>query len=231
MFGTALKLLFFLLAVLKFSLFNTGQDSDTPPDPTQGNEDKSGQEDKLYTQKDFDKSAWKLRKEGGEKAISELLKELGFEKSDDLKTLIADAKKRQEAEMSEMDKAKKGIEAEIKKREAIEQELNQLRLEKQQTLLDRAVETALQKSNAKKPADVLDLMKARGKLADILTDEGQIDDKKLTAAIEGFKKDNAEYFGSGNPGSPSNTGAKPPVPSDKKLQDAVKDHMRRLGGS
>lgn len=234
MFGLFLKLALALAALFPITLFNTGtegndgdqasQEGDTgTPEP-----DKSGAK---FTQEDIDRIAGDARKEGRTKAIKDLLSELGFEKADDLKSLIADARKRQEAELSEVDKAKKEAEVETKRREALEAELNQVRAEQRQDRLERAVEVALQAANAKRPKDVLDLMKVRGKLDGLLTDEGQVNDKAVTAAIADFKKDNAEYFGSFAPGSPSNAGAKPPSPSEKDLEAArqqLKQHTRRF---
>lgn len=227
MFGKIVRFLLLFAALFKLLLFSSGSGDESGEKGTPA-PDQSGEG---FTQADLDRIAGDARKQGRQSALKEFLAELGFEKPDDLKTLIADTRKRQEAELSEAEKARREAEAEIKKRQALEAEYNQLKAERQQERLDRAVESALQKASAKKPADVLDLMKVRGRLANLLTDEGQVDEKALAAVIEDFKKNNVEYFGSGNPGSPSNSGAKPPVPSGEKLQNAVKEHMRRLSGS
>ncbi len=62
--------------------------------------------DKTFTQTDVDRIVGERAKRAEESAVSELLKALGFEKVDDLKTTVTDAKKLREQQMSDLDKAK-----------------------------------------------------------------------------------------------------------------------------
>lgn len=231
MIGRFVRFLLLFAALFKLLLLNTGSSEGSDESADKGTPAPDTKSGEGFTQADLDRIAGNARKEGKQTALKEFLTELGFEKPDDLKTLIADAKRRQEAELGEVEKATRLADAEKKKREELEARLTQLETERQQERLERQTLGLLQTSGAKKPADVLDLMKVRGKLADLLAEDGSVDEKKLTEAVNAFKKDNGEYFGSSSPGSPSNTGAKPPVPSDKNLKDAVQAHMKRLSGS
>ncbi len=63
------------------------------------------EDERKFTQADTDQIAGKARDEGRKTAVSELLKDLGLEKIDDLKTLVTDTRKKQDAEKSELQKA------------------------------------------------------------------------------------------------------------------------------
>jgi len=79
-------------------------------------------EGKTFTQADIDRIVGERAQRAKEAGISELLKDLGFENPDDLKTLVADAKKRADAEKSELDKANEQIAALAKAKEAADKE-------------------------------------------------------------------------------------------------------------
>lgn len=72
-----------------------------PPSPTPT----GGGDEKKFTQADLDRIAGETRAKGREAGVSELLKELGFEKADDLKVLVKAQKDKQDAEKSELQKA------------------------------------------------------------------------------------------------------------------------------
>lgn len=78
--------------------------------------------DKTFTQADVDRIVGERAKRAEESAIGALLKDLGFEKPDDLKALVADAKKRSDAEKSELDKANEHIATLAKAKEAADKE-------------------------------------------------------------------------------------------------------------
>lgn len=79
-------------------------------------------EGKTFTQSDVDRIVGERAKRAEESAIGSLLKDLGFEKTEDLKTLVADAKKRADAEKSELDKANEQIATLAKAKDAADQE-------------------------------------------------------------------------------------------------------------
>jgi hypothetical protein len=60
---------------------------------------------KEFTQADMDRVAGERGKRAKEAAIKELLQELGIEKVDDLKAVITDTRKKQDAEKSDLQKA------------------------------------------------------------------------------------------------------------------------------
>lgn len=74
--------------------------------------------DKTFTQADVDRIVGERAKRAEESAIGSLLKDLGFEKTDDLKTLIGDVRKKQDAEKSELQKAQESLAALTKAKEA-----------------------------------------------------------------------------------------------------------------
>lgn len=186
--------------------------TDTQPDKT-GNT--SGTTEAKFTQADLDRIAGDTRKAAKQAAINDLLKELGFEKADDLKALVTADKKRREDEMTEVQKAaaeKEKVEARALKAETdLENERNARRAD----LRDGKVKDALVASNAK--ADkVLKLLKVdkAAELDALLKEDGTVDEGKLKTLVEDAKKAYPEDFSSGrgfssNPGSPSIGGGKP----------------------
>lgn len=75
-------------------------------------------EGKTFTQADVDRIVGERAKRAEESAIGSLLKDLGFEKTDDLKTLIGDVRKKQDAEKSELQKAQESLATLTKAKEA-----------------------------------------------------------------------------------------------------------------
>lgn len=184
--------------------------------PTPGN---SGEETR-FSQADLDRIAGEARKDGRKKAITDFLTELGFEKPEDLKTLVETARKQKEAEMSEAEQERKRV-------ADLEAKLQQMETLRQQERLASAVKTAVQAAHARKPEDVLDLMKVWGKLDGLLTDKGDPDDSKIKAAVDAFRKEAPEYFQTSTPGTPGLAGqGTPPNPDQKALDESVQE-MRK----
>lgn len=87
-----------------------------------GNGDGKQPETKTFTQADVDRIVGERAKRAEESAIGSLLKDLGFEKPDDLKALVGEARKKQDAEKSELQKAQERIDALTKAKDTAEQE-------------------------------------------------------------------------------------------------------------
>jgi hypothetical protein len=84
-----------------------GADGDPPGEPpADGGEDKP----KSFSQKDVDALMGKTRKEAREATLGGLLKELGLESVDALKTGFTEARQLKEAQMSETEKQKAALE-------------------------------------------------------------------------------------------------------------------------
>lgn len=187
---------------------------------TDTTQDKGGQSTGAgLSQEDVNRLIGKTRKEARETGISEFLKELGFEKPDDLKALVTAAKARDDAEKSELEKAqqriadleKKAAEAEIKATKAAQQALEKER--------NTAILIALKDAHAEKPQSVLNLLLVEhaSDVAAIMAEDGTLDNKKIGALADKAKKEYAGMFQSGNPGSPSPAGGKTPQPDTRSI--------------
>lgn len=105
-----------------------------------GNGDGQKPEDKAaktFTQADVDRIVGERAKRAEESAIAALLKDIGFEKADDLKAMIKAAKARDDAEKSELQKAQDAIAALTKAKENAEKERSEA-IEKAGVTLMRA---------------------------------------------------------------------------------------------
>lgn len=92
---------------------------------------------KTFTQADVDRIVGERAKRAEESAIGALLKTLGFEKADDLKATIDEARKRSDAEKSELQKAQEHITQLTKAKEEADRAQAEA-IEKAQTTLMRA---------------------------------------------------------------------------------------------
>lgn len=197
--------------------------TDPPADPESGKEgtppeNKGGKPDEekpTLTQAQADRLIGDARADGRKKATEALLKELGFEKPEDLKAAVTKAKEAEDANKTELQKAQDEKTALEKKNAELEQKLTEQTEGRRTDKLNTAVTTAAVEAKAVKTSDVLrwaqadapDLLKA------VLTDDGEVDKKAVETLIAKAKKDNPHYFGSGasggkSPGSPSNNDSK-----------------------
>ena len=180
----------------------------------------------VKTQEDIDRAAGKAREEGRTKAINDLLKELELDSPDTLKSLVSAAKAKSEADKSEAQKALEAAEKAAAKATEWETKYKELDASLRTERLENAALEAIRAAGAKKPADVLKLMKVDNLLKDALSEDGKPNPDALTKVITAFKKDNADYFQSNNPGVPSNAGAKPPKPG-ADVQNKARDDMKK----
>ncbi len=111
--------------------------------------------DTKFTQADLDRVAGEARKSGREVGVNDLLKELGFTKADDLKTLLADAKKRAEAEKSDLEKAQSEAADWKKKAEEALNDSKTTAEKAQETLMRAAVLAEASKPEYRIKADAL----------------------------------------------------------------------------
>jgi cell division septum initiation protein DivIVA len=172
----------------------------------------------------------KTRQEAREKARAEFLQSLGFEDEGALKALLDDAKKRKEAEMTEVEKltAKlQELQAQAKQaQDAAAAATQQARMER----LTSAVKSAASEANATYPDDVVTLLRDRGELESMLDDDGNVKAKAVTSAIEKVKQDRPAYFTRSpqQPGSPSNNDGLPPDVLKKKREEAQSSFAQLL---
>lgn len=183
------------------------------------------------TQAQLDTAAAAARKEGQRQGIKAFVEDLGFSSADEIKTLLANMKAKEEAEKSEAQKALERADAaekasqELKSQIEQERATNRLNNLRNQSLLELGA-IGVKADRAK---HALSLMEADGKLADLMGEDGTIDDKKLKSAVLDFKKEIPELFGNTTtPGTPSNADATAGSINTKELDEKAKQDMRRL---
>lgn len=181
------------------------QDQSTASTPTQTGAANPGSTEAKFTQADVDR----ILKEKLEKAPerearikAELLKQLGLADDADfnvVKSTIADAQKRKESEMTEAQKATELAEKVIKERDAAIAERDKERAERRQDRIESELRSALTTAKANNPKTVLSyvLVNHRDAMQALLTDDGKIDDKAMTALIETVQKEDPTLFGGG----------------------------------
>lgn len=206
--------------------------AETPaPDPNpvdgDGGGDDGGEgdgEDKQTEVIPLDKLSKRLdraRREGA----SELLKALGVEDADALKALVESEKKRRDGEMTEVQKAKRDLEALAKERDTLKAQYDTLRASVREDRLMAGVTAAA--PTAKHPEDVLAWARINAveDLEALQDEDGKVDTAKAKALVNKCIKARPEYFNAETPGVPSNGGALTPGSQEqvkRAAQTAVK---------
>lgn len=196
-----------------------------PPTPdTAPGTNGGGSTGATFTQADVDRIVGERAKRAKETGLSEFLKELGFEKADDLKALVTNAKAKADSEKSDLEKAQAELERWKTEAESQKAAFAQMQAERQEERRQSAILNALREANAKKATDLLILVNARfaDDVAAVMSEEGAIDDKAIKALMDKVSKEWADQFQSSHPGSPSVGGGKTPKPDNQKLLDEIK---------
>lgn len=196
----------------------------TPPPatPTQAAptpDDKQGEQQRA----ELDRIAKAARRDGEKDGVTSFLKELGFEKADDLKSLIQSFKEKQEAEMSETDRLKKQIDTLTAEKRAAEEKVIAAQ---QQALKDKRNSKVVEAlGSAKYPKMILNDLDRDGKLEGLITDTGDIDEKAIEKIVIEAKKAMPDLFRSDNPGNQSHAGAQPGQPNQDR--ESILGNRRR----
>jgi hypothetical protein len=194
-----------------------------PPDPKKGKEPPA---EITLTQAEFDAKIGNRVKEAKSTAVNDLVKELGFENADALKTMIADAKKRADAEKTDIDRANDVAQQAQKERDELKAQLD---TEKQARLIDRRNNAiAAAASKAHNPQDVILWAESDGKehLEKVVKDDGSIDDAAVKALVAACQKAKSYLFGVTGPGSPSNRDGRPPSADAERIQKALEQRPK-----
>jgi hypothetical protein len=158
----------------------------------------------------------RLKRDGQskQKLLDEFVKELGFEKTDDLKALIKSQKEAENAKKDELQKAQDAIAAAQKEAADAKAAAAQLAQERRLEKRDAAIVNALKEARASEADDLFILMRAKQPelLTAIMDDEGQLDKTALTKFVDATKAAYKSRFVGTSPGVPSNTGGKNPKP-------------------
>ena len=172
-------------------------------------------EAKTFTQADLDKYASEARKSARSAAVSDLLKELGVEKPDDLKALVTKTREQEEAQKTEAQRALERAEKAEQRAKDAEERATQIEA---QRVLDRRDSAIRAKSSqahdiaavlewANRPANAELLKKTVG-------DDGTVSEKAVDELIAAAQKNAAYLWKKGGVGSPSNSNGR--VPTGKK---------------
>jgi hypothetical protein len=174
---------------------------------------------KLLTQSEVDFQLGERAKRATESATKKILSELGLTSVDEIATLkqvIENAKKRDEADLSATERADKALKAEQDRAKLLEQQLSAERTARRNQTIDSAL-----KSKAIGASDpdllILHLRTAHAEAVNaLLSDEGTLNDKKLTDLLAQAKQEKPILFGvSQTPGIPSNRGGTSTPPNTK----------------
>lgn len=170
-----------------------------------------------FTQADLNAHAGNARKEGREKAINDLLKELELEKADDLKALVTEARKRKKDEMTEAERLSAELTEANKKLEAANQRAAQAETARIADQVNARIEKLAK--GASNPEDVTDFIRARWleQLNAAVSEDGKVDEKAIEKLVADVRKERPAWFAISGQGSPSNRDGRPPQPDDKAI--------------
>lgn len=170
-------------------------------------------------------------KRAKESAISDLLKTLGLDSADDLTALVTDAKKRQDGEKTDLQKAQDALKAAQTKATQAEQRATQL---DQQRIADKVSAAIVKvasdgKTRAQYPQDVVDhILKEWPDKFSQLWKNDTVDEKEALKLVEEVQKARPGWFMNGGPGSPSNQKGRVSTPGNKAEEELAKKKLFKL---
>lgn len=188
----------------------------------------SNNADQRFTQADIDRIVADRLKRQEEALTKKHLEKLGVADFESAATTLKEAKTRQEAEMTELDKLRAQITDLANKNAA---HLNQIEAMNRQRLTDArdsAIKAALTAARASNPDRVLTLLNAERatEVAATMAETGAIDAKSVSALVATAQKEYAEFFRANSPGSPSNAGGTPPTVDQERIKAALAQRKR-----
>lgn len=176
------------------------------PDTSQGTANNEGATEATFTQAELDRIVGERAKRASEAAISKLLQSLGVENVEQAQSTFEDAKKRREAEMSELEKAQAQIEAAQKQaKEALEAKQSL-----EQTIIANGRKQAFLKAVAdgggSNADDLFILVNAKraNDFTAVFDEDTSPNEAKMKQFIKQVQNDFPTYFGTSGAGSPSN---------------------------
>lgn len=217
----------------KYVWFEGASDSGTNADITNATTTTTTQTDKQFTQADLDKYAGSARSDGRKAAVNDLLKELGLEKTEDLKALVKTVHDQQEAAKSDLEKAQSAKTTAEQERDTLKADLEAERLARRIDRRDTAIQQAAltgkdDKGAALPPAidvqSVLEWARRDGNKAlldSTLNDDGTVNDKGVKALVDKARKDAGHLFAQPENrriGTPSHNGGRITSKEPPKVQ-------------
>lgn len=172
-----------------------------------------------FTQAEIDKIVGKRAVEAKQAAITELLKELGFEKPDELKSLVSEAKKRKETEMSEADKLRDALAKITTERDNAAQRAQEVEALRIADRVNSKLEALATKARVEHPEDVVKYLREYNAddVKGLVNEDGSVNDTAAAKLLEVVKKARPNWFAVSGLGSPSNNNGRPPQPDNKTV--------------
>lgn len=203
------KLIWFLFPTLTLWAVEPGIASDpTPPTPVVSNGDGTGEEKRTFTQAELNALFGERGRQAKQAAISELLKELGVEKPEDIKAALKKAKDAEAAQMTELEKAQAEKADALKKAEEAEQARTTTEAKALERLMKAEVKIAAAQMGFNDPADAwLYIDRTAIKVTDDDTFEG------IDKALEAVVKSKPYLVKADNKGSNGGTPTRKPRPN------------------
>jgi hypothetical protein len=197
------------------------------PATPQGNE--GGSPEPTFTQVEMDKTMGKVRAEAREATTKKLLEDLGIEDLDTARALLAETKKRKEAEMSELEKAQTAIDAANKKALEAEQKVQEMQASILANGRKQAFLKAANDSGGQNLDDLFILVQAsmNSDFESVFGDDALPDEGKMKKFIADVQKAKPAYFKSSGAGSPSTSNGIAPRSTDNTEQ-AAEEWLRKL---
>jgi hypothetical protein len=192
--------------------------------------EQSGETGKMFSQADVDRIIGDRLKRAEESVLKRFLGDIGVETPDALKELVKAQRAAAEASKTEAQRWEERLTALILERDTYKAQLEQLGAARRDDKLTVALSDALRNAGATDVEDLVVLVKAKysGDLEGILADDETIKFESLTKLMETVRSHHARFFVSSTPGSPSNTGAKPPDKTLDRIKAVLGENPRLI---
>lgn len=196
-----------------------GEHEDKPTETQPDKDAEKGTSEGQLSQEQVNKLVGEARKKGRETGLADLLKELGVDDAAALKTFVADAKQRAEAELTEVQKAQAAREKAEKEAADAKAQLEAEQRARREDRRNGRIAAAADKAGAVDHADVLAWALGQGDLLTATMNEaGAVDDKAVEKLIADARKAKPHFFKSGGPGSPSQRDGRSPTNDPEELR-------------
>lgn len=205
---------------------STNATANAPENSGQG---QSGQA-KAFTQEQLDAIIGERAKRASEAALKGLFEKLGVKDDQELDAMVKAKRDRDNAEKSDLQKTQEAAAELQAKLEAAEQRAAAAEAQRIADRVDARIAAIAGKQRAQYPDDVVEYLRKsyRDELAKAVKDDGAVDEKALETLIGKVKADRPNWFSSGDPGSPSNSGGRNPQADASTLKRAAEENKRRI---
>lgn len=203
----------------------------TPAPQTSTSTATEGSPKRETTQAELDQQYAERATRAAAAATKKLLDKLGLTSEDEidsLKSTIAKAREIETANLSAVERAEKLVEAEKKRADLLAQQLETTQTAHRAHIIDAALKAAV--GVADPALLVLHLRTNHAEAVNaLLSETGEIDDKKLAALLVTAKTEKPILFGAAQtPGIPSNARGTAPTPDARLKEQATRETRRQM---